>query len=100
MRQLFIAFLLTMSSQSFAAVENLEQFTERFQGQTCAAARTQAAERARDMVNGNGSYDGQVAAYKGKKVVRLIQIATGCESIYTDLGKQYWYWLTIQVQAN
>ena len=99
MNRLIVGLLFLVSARA-SAVENIFQFNELFMERTCRLAGQAAADRARDIAKGSGIYDGDIAAYKGQKVIRVIQVARNCEAVMTDVGMQYQYWLTIQTETK
>lgn len=99
MNRMIFGLLLLVSARA-SAVENIFQFNELFMERTCKIARQVAADRARDITKGTGIYDGDIREYKGQKVIRVIQVATNCEAVMTDVGMQFRYWLTVQTEAK
>lgn len=96
MKVLAVLVLAALSSPSFG-FESVQEFWEKFRTKSCEQSRDKAT--ARIEAQKSDVYDGPIAAFHGRTIVRFVRSVQRCDVVYSeDEGMLYDYLLRVEVR--
>jgi len=98
MKAILILAGLTVAGESFA-FESIHEFWEKYRSKSCEQSQAKAAARILEQAKSHSDiYDGPIAHFKGKRILRFVQSVQHCEVLWSeDQGRLYDYMLRVEV---